>query len=315
MCHPKVRPLTLGSNPTQTGSIGASPGFIRGREGRLGVLSLAAPEFGISGYAYIIQALQQFEKDRDVYAVLLADIGCAAAPVGDLRSRQAASWRIDRYPKPVIALVDGGAAGPALGLALHGTHCVASEMAAFCVSQVATGDPPSAGLSLRLPRLPGNLGLFLALSGRSIGRAAAFRAGLVTHCIDAKYYPQIRERLAQADPVDDILDGLHQDPGDSPLDPHLPTIEACFAAPSPEDIVARLHTVAGPEAAWAQALAHEISGFSAAALDATYRMLTGDPPQDLRCALALEYRVAMARRGVPAAVLDLPPEPHAPSIS
>lgn len=315
MSKPKVRPLTPGSNPTQAGLTGGSPGVIGGREGRLGVLSLAAPEFGISGYAYVLQALQKFEKDRDVYAVLLNDVGCATAPVGNLSSQQTASWRFDRYPKPVIALVDGPAAAPALALALHGTHCVASETATFCVSHIATGDPPSGGLSLLLPRLPGNLGLFLALSGRSIGRAAAFRAGLATHCIDAKYCSQIRARLAQADPVDDILDGLHQDPGASPLDPHLPTIEACFAAPSPEDIVARLLTVAGSEAAWAHALAHDISGFSAAALDATFRMLTGDPPKDLRTALAMEYRVAMARLGVPAAVLDLPPEPHAPSIS
>ena len=278
------------------------------------MLSLAAPASELSVYTDIIQTLHQFEKDRDVYAIVLTDVGCAPAPVYDLSSQQVACWRIDRSPKPLIALVDGPAATPALGLALHGTHCVASETASFRVPQIATGDTPSAGLSLLLPRLPSNLGLFLALSGRPIGRAAAFCAGLITHCIDAKYFPEIRDRLAQADPVDEILDSLHQDPGPWPPDPDLATMEACFRGPSPEAIIARLETVKGSGARWAQALAHEIGGFSASALDATYRMLTDDPPQDLRSALALEYRIASARQGHSAAVLDLPPDPSAPSI-
>ncbi len=302
---------------TAVRAVSALPGdqFLATRDRRLSLIWATGAEKSFFASAALVQTLRGDAKDREIYATLLEVAGIQMPQGYELSSHQLAVWTIDRHPKPFVALLSDDAAGDALGLALHGTQCVATETARLCASSITTGDTPSGGLSLILPRLPGHLGLYLSLSGRLIDRSLAYRAGLITHCIDATHFPEIRERLAQADPVDDILDGLHQTPGPSPLDPYLPIIDACFAAPSPEDIVARLLTVAGPEAAWAHDLAHHISGFSASALDATHRMLTDVPAPDLRSALALEYRIAMARQGHPGATLDLPQPPRAPSIS
>ncbi len=276
---------------------------------RLGVIKVGR----IRDYTYFNSTLQRHLRDRETYATLL-EFSAHNEPRSHFKEAALAAWHVDRHPKPIVSLLDGPACSPMLGLAVHGTHAVAGELFTFCTPDIRNSDTPHAGLSLILARLPGHLGLYLALSGRPIDRALAYRVGLVTHCVEASLFAEIRERLAEADPVDDVLDGLHRDPGRSPLDPYLPTIDACFAAPSAEDIVARLETVTGPEAAWAHALAEDVAGLSAATLDATFNMLTDNPPQTLRAALTLEYRVAMARAGLPGAELDLPPEPQAPSI-
>jgi enoyl-CoA hydratase len=271
----------------------------------------------IGACADLLPALRRQASDREIYATLLdlSEPFWGAAGEGDLSSRQNAVWQVDRHPKPFIALLGGPVGGTDLGLAIAGTHSVAAETASICVPDVHNSDTPAHGLSLALRRLPGHLGLYLALSCRAIDRALAYRAGLITHCIDAVYIPEIRGRLAQSDPVDEILDGLHRDPGPSPLDPYLAAIDACFGAPSPEDVVARLQTVSGPEAPWARALAHDIGSLSAAALDATFALLSGPPPPDLRSALTLEHTFARRRAGLAEAALELPPDPDVPSIS
>jgi enoyl-CoA hydratase len=200
---------------------------------------------------------------------------------------------------------------------------VAAEGATFAVP-----DGLSGGLSLKLAQLPHRLGLYMAVSGRPLDRAMAYQVGLVTHCIDQASFNEIRERLAGADPVDDLLDQLHRDPGLSPLTPHLPTLEGCMDAGSPEAIVRALEAWRGPDAAWARELGRAISVRSARHLDLVHRVLTGQSPTDLRSALTLEFRLALnastlarphtvdALFAVPGSGdLELPPEPQAPSIS
>ena len=55
--------------------------------------------------------------------------------------------------------------------------------------------------------------MYLALTGRSVGRADAYRLGLVTHCIPAARFAEIRGAVADADPVDPVLDDAPRGPG------------------------------------------------------------------------------------------------------
>ena len=285
-------------------------------------------------------ALLRHVKNRDIYGIVLeaaqapggaavfclgndAPAAVTSDPRAELTEAAAGLWRIDRCGKPFVSLLDGPVYGAGLGLVLQGTHRVAGDTTTLAASEGMAG-----GLSFVLPRLQRGLGLYLALSGRPIDRALAYHSGLVTHCIDSASFPEIRERLAQADPIDEVLDGLHRDPAPSPLSPHLDAIKSCFAADSPAGIVRALEEWTGPSAAWAGLLAHDIFRRSERDLDVVHRFFTGSPPNRLRDALAREFRVAMNRLSLPADVaidalfaspigadLELPPEPKAPSIS
>ncbi len=296
----------------------------------MGILTLNRPEDGnrlTEGmHAALTTSLLKHEKNREIYAVALEAAGLPGAPgafcLGEAQADPTTSdahaaltaaattiWRIDRSAKPFVSLISGAAAGTGLGLVLHGTHSVAAGSATFAVSQGPAEVLLGGGLSQLLPRLPGHLGLYMALSRRPIDRALAYRIGMITHCTDSDRFAEIRQRLADADPIDEVLDGLHVEPGPSALDRHLATIAECFGLGSPQAIVLALRSVMGREAEWARGLADEIALRSPERLELIVAMLTNHPPQSLREALALEVRAAGGGD------LSLPPEPQAPSIS
>ena len=132
------------------------------------------------------------------------------------------------------------------GLAASASRCTArigwpaSAIASPCPRPASACFPTTAS-SWAFARMPDEIGMYLALTGRAIGRADAYRLGLVTHCIPAARFAEIRGR-ASAMPIPSIrvLDDRHEDPGPGELDALRPVIARCFSADSVEDIVARL---------------------------------------------------------------------------
>ena len=114
-----------------------------------------------------------------------ADIGgLAAAKTGELerfsRAGQATFRRIERFPKPVIAAVNGFALGGGFELALACHVRIASDAAKFGLPEVKLGLIPGYGGTQRLPRLVGRgRALQLILTAEMIDAAEALRIGVV----------------------------------------------------------------------------------------------------------------------------------------
>jgi enoyl-CoA hydratase len=115
----------------------------------------------------------------------------------------------------------------------------------------------------------------------------------VTHCVDASHFGAIEARLADADPVDAICDGMHQTPNDASLAEHEPAIARCFSAPTVEDIVRRLDSEGGAHAAWARQAAAELRKRSPLALKVSLELLKKARGMDLRSYLILEHGVLL----------------------
>ena len=130
--------------------------------------------------------------------------------------------------------------GSGVGISLYGTHRVAGERYRFAMPETGIGLFPDDGVSWAFARMPDAIGMYLALTGRSIGRADAYRLGLATHCIPAARFGEIRAGLADADTVDPLLDDRHEDPGPGELEALRPVIARCFSQGTVEGIVDRL---------------------------------------------------------------------------
>ena len=85
--------------------------------------------------------------------------------------------------KPTVSLIDGVVVGSGVGISLYGTHRVAGERYRFAMPETGIGLFPDVGVAWAFARLPDEIGMYLGLTGRSIGRADAYRLGLATHCI------------------------------------------------------------------------------------------------------------------------------------
>lgn len=84
---------------------------------------------------------------------------------------------------PYVALLNGIVMGGGVGLSVHGAYRVATEKAVFAMPETAIGFFPDVGGSHFLPRLPGKLGIYLALTGARLHGRDLFKAGIATHFV------------------------------------------------------------------------------------------------------------------------------------
>ncbi len=159
--------------------------------------------------------LRESARDPDVRAVLLRGAGdkafCAG---GDIRALYqsfkesgslhhdffAAEYPLDYllygYPKPYLALMDGITMGGGMGLAQASTLRIVGERTRIAMPEVGIGLFPDVGASYFLPRLPGFLGLYLALTGLQIRGADAIYARLADVYLPAAAVSSLADDLS-----------------------------------------------------------------------------------------------------------------------
>lgn len=154
--------------------------------------------------AAAVEALGVAETDASVRAVVLVGDGAHFCAGGDLRrlaanraaGPQAQAQHLQLYhqfiealrthPKPVIAAVEGAAAGGGFSLALACDLIVAAESARFSMAYGRIGLSPDGGGSWHLARgLPRALALQLLWLGDEIGARELHAWGLVNRVTDS----------------------------------------------------------------------------------------------------------------------------------
>lgn len=106
--------------------------------------------------------------------------------------------RLTALPLPVVAAVNGVAAGAGASIALACDIVVAARSARFIQSFAGLGLVPDSGGSWHLPRLTGQArALGLALLGDPLPAQTAAEWGLIWRCVDDDAFPAEVEALAQ----------------------------------------------------------------------------------------------------------------------
>ncbi len=201
-------------------------------------------------------------------------------------------WVLEKFIRPNVPLINGLVLGGGIGITLYGTHCVGGEGYRLAMPQVGIGFFPDIGGTHFLSRLEARTGLYLALTGQSIGPADAYRLRLISHYIPSAHFHVIRDALSDNQPIDRLLDGLHRDPGEGELTRRTPVINRIFGAESVEEILDRLDAERGEEEAWAKSTAAEMRKKSPTSLKIAFAQMQCGKTLDLAAALRLEYRLA-----------------------
>lgn len=264
-------------------------------------------------YCVVIQSASEkaFSAGGDVREIVRWGREDRAMARRALKDEYALNWLHECFSKPTISLIDGPVMGSGVGISLYGTHKVAGERYRFAMPETAIGLFPDVGVAWPLSRLPHSIGMYLGLTGRSIGAADAYALGLLTHCIPAARFEEIKSALIDTWPVDTVLDDRHVDPGPGELHRYAPLIESCFSAPNVEEIIVRLAGIVGTDRAWAQAVIGDLKARSPLSLKVTHRHIRDAHALDLRATLAVDYRLACRfldghdfYEGVRAALID-----------
>ncbi len=280
-----------------------------GLDGRVGRIRLNRPRalnaLDLDMIRAVTASLSAWRENPAVHAVLIEGEGerafCAGGDVRAIRQAQldgrhddveaffseeyALNLMIATYPKPYVALIDGICMGGGIGVSVHGTFRIASEHALFAMPETAIGFFPDIGATYFLPRLPGFLGTYVALTGARLRGADAVHAGLATHFVPRADMPDLAAGLAR--------DGLamlaaHAAPLPAfSLARHRPAIDHAFAAESVPEILARLEA---EESSFARETVATLRTMSPSALVWSLRLLRAGAGRTLAQCLDAELR-------------------------
>lgn len=152
----------------------------------------------------LLDALRDAERDDEVHCIIMTGNGrafCAGEDIQDLREQYERGEnpklgerllhkynpivrQIRRMQKPVIAAVNGVAAGGGAGIAYSCDIRVASDNAKFIQAFIRVGLAPDSGTSFFLPRLAGFAkALELSLTGDELTSRDAERVGIVSKVV------------------------------------------------------------------------------------------------------------------------------------
>ncbi|SAI02005.1 enoly-CoA hydratase [Bordetella ansorpii] len=99
------------------------------------------------------------------------------------------------YPKPLLCWGRGIVMGGGVGLMMGASHRVVSSDARVAMPEISIGLFPDVGASWMLNRMPGRVGLFLALTGAQLNTSDAFFAGMADFRLDPADWPRFCEAL------------------------------------------------------------------------------------------------------------------------
>lgn len=175
---------------------------------------------------------------------------------------------ISTYTKPYVAFLDGITMGGGVGLSIHAPFRIATEKTLFAMPETTIGFFPDVGASFFLPRMPGAVGTYLALTSEKLKGVNVFYAGVATHYIHSTSLPSLERRLAELrfkdyDSLEARLDFINATieefctglPHDEPIlisGEVRNAIDRCFGQKTVPDIISALNAEEGEAKEWAE---------------------------------------------------------------
>lgn len=220
--------------------------------------------------------------------------------------------RIGRFPKPYVALMDGITMGGGVGLSAHGAYRVVTERTMLAMPEVSIGMIPDVGGTWLLGRVPGGLGIHVALTAMRLSGADAIGIDLADVFVESDRLDNLRAAILASRTraeLDDAFFAVRSEPPTSRLLVDREWITRCYNRDDVKDILAALD--ASPETE-ARHAAMVIRAQSPTALKLTLRALrTAVRLGALEPCLDQEFRLALRCivghdfiEGVRAAVID-----------
>jgi len=203
------------------------------------------------------------------------------------------------YPKPVVAIMDGVTMGGGVGISMPARFRIATERTTYAMPETGIGLFPDVGGGWYLPRKPGKVGMWLALTGARLKAADCIAARIATHYTSSEKLAAAREHITAAAAGNDVtillqdrLEALAEDPG--PLKELTPEnrqrIDRIFALASVEAILAALEADGSD---WSKAQLATLATKSPQTLKVTFRQLReGAKMPSFAAEMEREYAIA-----------------------
>ena len=214
------------------------------------------------------------------------------------------------YPKPTAAIMDGITMGGGVGISLPCDFRIATENTRFAMPETGIGLFPDVGGGWYLPRLPGRVGEFMALTGARLDGAECCYLGLATHYVEQALLGDMVDRLATTPQrVQGAIGAFTSPPSEPKIEQNLHHIGKLFAADRLEDILQALEE---DQSEWAQTELATLRSKSPLSCKVSLRLMREGAArtsfaEEMKAEYALGSRVVRShdfREGVQAVLID-----------
>ncbi|KAF7726241.1 hypothetical protein EC973_008951 [Apophysomyces ossiformis] len=198
---------------------------------------------------------------------------------------------------PFVAVMDGITMGGGVGLSVHAPFRIATENTLFAMPETAIGFLPEVGGSFFLPRLDGQLGVYLGLTGKRLKGVDVLYAGVATHFVPSSRLEALEARIAEIEnPSHDVINGaieefsaeLEQEPGFSLSGDIRAAIDRCFKYDTVEEIVA---AVEKEDSEWGKETLKLLNSMSPTSLKVTLHQLRTGAALSIKQCFKMEYHL------------------------
>jgi enoyl-CoA hydratase len=309
---------SIGRPQPDSAGVPSSPDILFERRGVAGFVTLNRPQALNAVTHGMVRALAaqlaRWEHDSGITRVVVTAAGEQAFSAGgDLRAlyelgragrfeEALAFWRdeyrlnarIKHYRKPYVALVDGIVMGGGAGISINGSHRVAGDRFRFAMPEAGIGFFPDVGATWFLPRLPGEIGTWCALTGERLDAAAARACGIATHRVPRARWRDLAEGLCSAVPVDALLAAFDEPAAAEQLGAKRGSIDRLFQADWIESILDALAAEGeggGADADFARSTAALIRAKSPTSVKIALAQLRAGRSLDFNACLRTEFRI------------------------
>ena len=280
-------------------------------DGSVGRITLNRPKalhaLNLAMCEAMTEALLAWREDPAVQSVLIDHAGergfCAGGDIrmiaesgaGDGSQARAffkTEYRLNHlmfeYPKPITAIVDGIVMGGGVGISEPARVRIATERTTYAMPETGIGLFPDVGGGWFLARLPGQTGVWLALTGARLKAADTVPLGIHTHFVPSESLSGLTADLvAGVEPAEAASRHGSATPGASTI--NREAIDRLFAFDTVEEVVAALEADGSD---WALAQLATLKTKSPTSLKVSLRQIrTGAGLVSFADNMVMEYRL------------------------
>ncbi len=280
-------------------------------DGSVGRITLNRPKalhaLNLAMCEAMTEALLAWREDPAVQSVLIDHAGergfCAGGDIrmiaesgaGDGSQARAffkTEYRLNHlmfeYPQPITAIVDGIVMGGGVGISEPARVRIATERTTYAMPETGIGLFPDVGGGWFLARLPGQTGVWLALTGARLKAADTVALGIHTHFVPSESLSALTADLvAGVEPAEAASRHGSATPGASTI--NREAIDSLFAFDTVEEIFAALEADGSD---WALAQLATLNTKSPTSLKVSLRQIrTGAGLASFADNMAMEYRL------------------------
>ncbi len=209
-----------------------------------------------------------------------------------LRDEYRNCYRINTYPKPYVALLDGIVMGGGAGISINGAHRVAGDSITFAMPETAIGFFPDVGATYFLPRLPDKIGTYLAMTGARINLGDVLALGLATAHVPSARFDALTNKFAAGAEAGAAIAAESVAPPPSDILKERELIGRAFAFSKAKRIFAALADAAHRGSDFAEAVLATLSARSPSSVAVALKQMQIGTGLGFADALKVELRIA-----------------------